>query len=147
MDTEKQDAGGVSEEIITGARQGQGAKITQLKSERFDPESLLDRVDGDMELLRELVGVFAEEGPRMLAKIQEAINNGSAPELEKASHKMKGSVLQFSAHAAVADALELEEKGRNGSIAGAEPILARLRQEFELLQANLNFMVCDDAAR
>ena len=98
-------------------------------------------------MLRELVEVFAEEGPRMLAKIQDAITHGSAAELEKASHKMKGSVLQFSAHTAAAEALALEEKGRSGSTAGAEPILTRLRHEFELLQASLNSMVCDDAAR
>ncbi|HEX4605220.1 MAG TPA: Hpt domain-containing protein [Candidatus Angelobacter sp.] len=111
-----------------------------MKSERFDPESLWDRVDGDMELLRELIDVFADEGPRMLARIEDAIRHGSAADLEKSAHKIKGSVLQFSAHAAAAIALELEEMGRRGSVAGAEPLLQRLKQEIDLLQAALNEM-------
>lgn len=143
---EKQIASGVNREIITGALQGQDAGFNHLKTERFDPQSLWDRVDGDMNLLRELVAVFAEEAPRMLVKIEEAIRRGSPVELEKASHKLKGSVLQFSARVAAADALALEEAGRRGSVAGVEPLLEKLRHEIEILQAALNSMIARDAA-
>ena len=118
-----------------------------MKSERFDPESLWDRVDGDLELLRELVEIFAQEGPRMLAQIQEAIAHGSASDLEKASHKLKGSLLQFSAHGAAAAAHELEEMGSRGAVAGAESLLNKLRNEIDLLEGTLNSMVCGDATR
>jgi HPt (histidine-containing phosphotransfer) domain-containing protein len=118
-----------------------------LKSERFDPESLWDRVEGDPELLRDLAAVFAEEAPRLLGQIEAAIGKGSATELEKASHKMKGSVLQFSAPLAAAAALELEEKGRSGSVAGAGPVIDRLRTEVELLQEELRSMVTSGRTR
>lgn len=119
----------------------------QLKSQHFDPESLLKRVDGDLALLRELVELFAAEAPPMLARIEAAIKNGSASELEKASHKIKGSVLQFSAHSAAAVALELEESGRLGSIAGAEALLIKLRAEIDVLQQTLRGMVGGGAGR
>ena len=112
-----------------------------LKSERFDRESLRNRVDGDLDLLRDLAALFAEEAPRLLGQIEIAIRQGSATELEKASHKMKGSVLQFSATAAAAAALELEQKGRSGSVAGAGPVLDKLRDEIALLQDALQAMV------
>ncbi len=118
-----------------------------MKSERFDPESLWDRVDRDLDLLRELTEVFAKEASRTLARIEKAIDHGSASDLEKASHKIKGSLLQFSAHAAAAAALKLEEKGRSGSVAGAELFLKTLRQEIDLLQEGLRLMVCGDATR
>ncbi|HLK54347.1 MAG TPA: Hpt domain-containing protein [Candidatus Angelobacter sp.] len=118
-----------------------------MKTERFDPESLWNRVDGDMGLLRELVEVFAEEGPRMLARIDDAIRHGSARELEKASHKMKGSVLQFSASAAASVAFELEEKGKCGLVAGAEQLSHQLKQEIELLQKSLNAMAYSDTTQ
>jgi histidine phosphotransfer protein HptB len=121
------------------------SRLNHLKSEPFDPGSLLDRVDGDLELLGQLAAIFAEEAPRMLAQIGDAIHRGSASDLEKASHKIKGSVLQFSAGTAVAAALELEEKGRSGSVAGAEPLLNALRQEIELLSEALHSMICGDA--
>jgi len=126
--------------------QSNKSRFNHLKTERFDPGSLWDRVDGDMGLLRELIEVFAEEGPRMLARVDNAIRNGSALELEKASHKIKGSVLQFSASAAAAVALKLEEIGKRGIVAGAEQLLAQLKQEVELLQKSLNAMACTDTA-
>jgi HPt (histidine-containing phosphotransfer) domain-containing protein len=118
-----------------------------LNSESFDPASLWNRVDGDMDLLRELVELFAQEAPHMLAQIEDAIDHRSASDLEKASHKLKGSVLQFSARAASAIAFELEENAREGSTAGSELLLGKLRQEIDALQATLQAMVCDDASR
>jgi HPt (histidine-containing phosphotransfer) domain-containing protein len=146
VDTEKQDISGTNREIIPGALPNQCSRFNHLKSDRFDPESLWDRVDGDMDLLRELNEVFAEEGPKMLARIEDAIRHGSAADLEKSAHKLKGSVLQFSAQAAAAIAAELENMGRCGSVTGAEPLLHTLRQEITLLQAALSSMVCSDPA-
>jgi len=140
LETEKQNLSVSNREIIVCAWE-QEARFNHLKSERFDPESLWNRVDGDLDLLRELVELFVEEGPRMLAEIEMAIEVGSASDLEKASHKIKGSVLQFSARTAAAIALELEENGRLGSLAGAERLVKTLRQEIDLLQQTLHAMV------
>lgn len=136
---EKQEISGMNQEIIAGILQS--SKFGHLKSERFDPESLWDRIDGDVELLRELIEVFAQEGPRMMGRIEEAIRQGSPLDLEKAAHKMKGSVLQFSGTAAAAVAGRLEEKGRNGSVVGAELLLEQLKQEVGQLQEVLNSMM------
>jgi HPt (histidine-containing phosphotransfer) domain-containing protein len=113
-----------------------------LKSEHFDPESLWRRLDHDRGLLREVVAVFAVEAPQLLARIEEGIRGSSAGEVKRASHKLKGSLLQFSAQAAVAVAQELEEKAENGLVAGAAPLLNRLRHEIDLLREGLNAMVC-----
>jgi HPt (histidine-containing phosphotransfer) domain-containing protein len=144
---EKQEIFGTNQEIIAGTLPSQSLSFSHLKSERFDPQSLWDRVDGDMGLLLELIEVFAEEGPKMLSRIEESISRGSALELEKAGHKMKGSVLQFSASTAAAVAAQLEAKGRAGSLAGADALLHQLRQEIELLQKSLHAMACCDPAR
>jgi HPt (histidine-containing phosphotransfer) domain-containing protein len=114
-----------------------------LKSERIDAEALKNRVDGDLDLLRDLAALFAEEAPRLLLQIELAIQQGSPIELEKASHKMKGSVLQFSAAAAAAAALALEQKGRSGSVAGAGPLLDKLRDEIALLEEAVRAMLSD----
>jgi HPt (histidine-containing phosphotransfer) domain-containing protein len=118
-----------------------------LKSEHFDPDALWNRVHGDVTLLRELVDLFVAEVPGMLARIDKAIKHGSPSDLEKASHKIKGSMLQFSAHAAAAIALQLEEHGRIGSMAGTESLLQKLRQEIFELQQTLHAMLRDGAQR
>ena len=112
-------------------------------SEHFDPDALWNRVHGDVNLLRELVDLFAAEVPGMLAGIEKAIKHGSPSDLEKASHKIKGSMLQFSAHAAADIALELEEHGRIGSMVSTASLLQNLRQEISDLQQTLCAMVRD----
>ena len=82
----------------------------------------------------------------MLAGIEKAIKHGSPSDLEKTSHKIKGSMLQFSAHAAADIAFELEEHGRIGSIAGTAGLLQNLRQEISELQQTLRAMVRDRAS-
>ena len=113
-----------------------------MKSEQFDPETLWRRVDHDRDLLRELVAVFAVETPQLLARIEEGIQAGLAGDVKKASHKLKGSLLQFSARTAAATAQELEENAQNGSVVGAASLLNRLRHEIDLLREGLNMMVC-----
>jgi HPt (histidine-containing phosphotransfer) domain-containing protein len=131
---------GLNREIIANALL-QVARLNRLKSGHFDPDALWNRVHGDVNLLRELADLFAAEVPGMLAGIEKAMNHGSPADLEKASHKIKGSMLQFSAHAAADIALELEERGRIGSIAGTSGLLQKLRQEISGLQQTLHAMV------
>lgn len=126
--------------IIAGTLPGQKSTFSDLKSARFDPDSLWERVDEDPELLRDLTAVFAGELPGMLSRIEAAIQNTDTAELEKAAHKIKGSALQFSAPRAAEAAQQLEELGRSGKAAGAEMLLRTLQQEIDLLMALLNSM-------
>ena len=63
----------------------------------FDRERTLASVDGDMELLREVVGLFLEEYPKTLAEIRDAIDEGDPHRLNRAAHSLKGSVGNFGA--------------------------------------------------
>ncbi len=115
-----------------------------MKSEIFDTTALWNRVDGDVDLLRELAAVFAAEAPAILAQIVLAIHSGDPETVEKASHKLKGSALQLAASAAAAAARQLEEMGKSKSLNGAEASLVTLRNELRLLQDALNSMLCGD---
>ncbi len=77
----------------------------------------------------------------MLLRIESAISQGESNDLQKASHKLKGSVLQFSASAAAASAGKLEEMGKSGSLEGAGASLATLRREVSSLMEALNSMM------
>jgi HPt (histidine-containing phosphotransfer) domain-containing protein len=118
-----------------------------LNSEGFDPQALLNRVHGDLTLLRELVDLFAAEVPGMLARIEKAIQQGSLSELEKASHKIKGSMLQFSASTAANIALELEKNGQAGSMAESEMLLENLKKEINVLHQTLRAMLQNGPTR
>jgi len=129
------------QEIITLAPERYEARFKALKSEGFDPQSLWDRIDGDLDLLRDLIGIFSREYPGILLRIESAISQGEGNDLQKASHKLKGSVLQFSASAAAAAAAKLEEMGRSGSMEGAPACLAALKNEVGSLMESLDLMM------
>lgn len=103
-----------------------------LASDGFDPVSLWERVNGDMELLRDLVGLFAMEYPELLLNIKSAIERGSFTDVQRFSHKLKGSALQFSGKLAVDAAGQLEEMGKTQSLEGASQVLMTL--QFEVLR-------------
>jgi len=130
-----------SPEMASGAvvpdEKSQGATSIGGKSAGFDWETLWRRVEGDRELLRELIGVFESEFPVILERMESAALQGDAAGLEKAAHKIKGALLQFSAHGAADAARRLEETGRSGKVAGAEEILPVLRQEIDRLLQSL----------
>lgn len=86
-----------------------------LRSERFDPLALWQRVGEDMRLLREVVQIFARESPQMLRRMEEAIELKDAGGLQKVTHKLKGSLLQFAAPAASSAAASLEKSANRMS--------------------------------
>ncbi len=110
-------------------------------SEVFDLPSLWARVGGDVELLREMVAIFTVEAPPILAQLEAAIESNDPARVERASHKLRGSLAQFSAHAAAETAGHLEDMGKNSSLQGADVVCQSLRREVaELLQA-MNLVV------
>ncbi|HST79215.1 MAG TPA: Hpt domain-containing protein [Verrucomicrobiae bacterium] len=118
-----------------------------LTSERFDPFALWQRVGGDMQLLSELVQIFAAEYPELLLRIEEATREGDADSLRKASHQLKGSLLQFSAPIAARAAADLEIVAGNNSPKNIAPAVARVKAEIDHLVPLLQTMISGTNAR
>ena len=95
----------------------------------FDQEEALAHVEGDHELLREVVGLFLVETPELLAAIRDSIMRGDGQMLELAAHSVKGAARSFGAYAACEAALKLEEMGREGDLTQAESASAELDRE------------------
>ncbi len=117
------------------AVQTQQAPTAQLLMDR---EAAMERVGNDLELLQEVARLFLEEYPESLQRIRSAIERGSARDLERAAHALKGSVSNFGAKKVVQAALELEKLGRSGTVEGAERLYQALEQELAHLEPLLN---------
>ncbi|HEV3041203.1 MAG TPA: Hpt domain-containing protein [Candidatus Angelobacter sp.] len=131
----------VNQQTMQAQMNSQLKSFESLASDSFDPVSLWERVNGDMELLRDLVGLFALEYPELLLNIKSAIEHGASADLQRFSHKLKGSALQFSGKSAVAASFQLEEMGRTGSLEGAGQVLMTLQLEVLRLMEALNRMI------
>ncbi len=105
--------------------------------EILDREALLAHVEGDKELLMEMVELFLQDSPRLIGAIREAAARGDAKSLERSAHTLKGSVSNFCASAAAAAALRLEQMGREGDLAQAAEGCAALEKEIARLKALL----------
>jgi signal transduction histidine kinase/DNA-binding response OmpR family regulator len=107
------------------------------EQEPISTASALARVEGDVDLLKELVALFLKDLPEMLTNLREAVAARDASAIEIAAHKLKGSVGNFAAQPAFEAALKLEVLGRDGSLSEAEPAYAELENEIKRLKSAL----------
>ena len=77
----------------------------------FDREGALARVDGDLELFKEVVDLFVVDAPRLLSQIRASIQRRDGEGLERAAHQLKSTVGNFDADEAFEAALRLEAMG------------------------------------
>ena len=110
-----------------------GVSSPRLSDEVIDWPAAIDHLEGDVELLREIAGMFVEQCPSLVSRVREAVALKDAVEIERAAHTVKGSVGNFAARAAFEAALHLERIGREGSVEKADEACARLEEELERL--------------
>ncbi len=103
----------------------------------IDAGALLSRVDGDRELLCELISLFLQDTPRRLAELRAALAKRDCRAVEHAAHSIKGSVSNFAAAAGVDAARRLEGMGRSGDLTGGDRAFATLVEEIERLSRAL----------
>ncbi len=86
----------------------------------WNQAELLDRVDNDQELLRELLGIFKEDFPRTIHSLEEAVAAGDMKNSASLSHSLKGMLSNLGGMRAAEAAAKLEKlassAGENGSL-------------------------------
>ncbi|MFT5234201.1 MAG: HPt (histidine-containing phosphotransfer) domain-containing protein [Candidatus Krumholzibacteriia bacterium] len=108
-----------------------------MANETLKVEDVLDLVeamgymDGDAELLQEIVEIFLETAGEQLASIGEGISSDDIEKVAIQSHAMKGGASNFCARRFVASAARLEELTRKGTLDGAEELLQQMRDDHE----------------
>lgn len=108
-----------------------------------DSEPVIDRqealagVDGDVNFLGTLIGIFIESYPRQLADIRAAIERQDAVSLGRAARMLKGVVETFGAKRAAPAASRLEALARRGDLSAAADACAVLESEIERLRPHL----------
>jgi CheY-like chemotaxis protein/HPt (histidine-containing phosphotransfer) domain-containing protein len=105
------------------------------KHEPIDTQGALTRVGGNVDHLKELVALFLKELPGQMSRLKEAMSAGDADALERAAHKIKGSVGNFSAYPAFQAASRLEVLGREANLSEAEPAYLELETEISRLKS------------
>jgi CheY-like chemotaxis protein len=112
------------------------ARHTRL--EAIDIMDALARVEGNRELLDEIVKMFLDQYPRLLEEIRQALSAANCKRLTGAVHILGSSAGQVGAGHAFAIARAIEELGSHNDLASVSPALVELEAELSLVRSALN---------
>ena len=96
----------------------------------LDLATAMTNMDGDAELLKEIMEIFLETAEEQLQSIDNLILMGDTGQVATQAHGMKGGASNFCANKFVASSLELEKLAKTGSLEGAQDLLVRMREDF-----------------
>jgi CheY-like chemotaxis protein len=95
----------------------------------IDRAELMERLDGDQDLLADVIAIFLDDCPRRLNAIKAAVDQGNAVRIEAAAHALKGAAGNLSAAGLFDAAQTLERIGAEGRLSAAEPAWRLLAME------------------
>jgi HPt (histidine-containing phosphotransfer) domain-containing protein len=89
------------------------------------------------EVASELIGLFLEDTPKLLADLRGAVVQKDAEGLERVAHSLKSSSATLGAMTLSTLCRELEVMGRAGTLEGAVEKVAQVEAEYERVKAAL----------
>jgi CheY-like chemotaxis protein/HPt (histidine-containing phosphotransfer) domain-containing protein len=101
----------------------------------FDRNGLLSRLMGDKKLAARVLDGFLEDMPRQLLSLAEFVLAGNAAQIADQAHRVKGACASVGGIAMQAIALEMEEAGKAGKLAGLKEYMDDLSAQFDRLKA------------
>ncbi len=108
-------------------------------------KDLSERLDGDIELFKELAELFMEDSVSLMQKIQNSIESSDSNQLRKSAHTIKGSVSNFSAQKAYDAAFDLEKIGKNDELEKAGAAFEVLRNEIDNLRGAMKLLMNENS--
>jgi CheY-like chemotaxis protein len=102
-------------------------------SEAISWEHALRRTGGSERLLCEVVAIFIEDAPKLVAQAEQAAAEGDVEKLKHLAHSIKGSLLFLRPPAAFESAEQVELFADNGQLDQARTALVLFRKRFDQL--------------
>ena len=104
---------------------------------QIDRTVALERVEGNHELLADMVGLFVDEYPQLADALQAGLASGDLEQVASAAHQLKGNLATFAAKKGASAAAELEAMARSGDHRGAQEAWERFLEVFMRLEPEL----------
>jgi len=100
----------------------------------FAETTLLERLMGDSDLVREIGRAFLDDIPGRMAALAASVGAGDAPDAGRQAHTIKGAAANVGGEALCEVAAGIEEAGRDGDLERLEADLPELQRQFERLR-------------
>lgn len=99
--------------------------------DHFSIAVLVERLDGDQEIAREVAVAFVESSQELLHQLDGAIAAGRADAIRLNAHSIKGAAANIGANALAETAAAIEDAGRDQRLEVAERLVPQLHQRIE----------------
>jgi CheY-like chemotaxis protein len=106
----------------------------------WDDAKALERLDGDEQLLQEVVQIFLEESPKHLADLKRAVTEANVELLGRTAHTLKGELSYLGMPTLAQRARELEQMGRERNLDRAAEVLAVFETEVSAVAVSMRRM-------
>jgi PAS domain S-box-containing protein len=130
--------------VPTFRKGGEGRLLLDDEVEPVDSSGILDRLDGDAQLLSELIEIHLKQSPSLLAAARRALQEKNGQELARVAHTIKGSAGNFLARATVSMADQLETFADQRNFLRAQQAMSALQRELERLDLALHALLAAD---
>jgi len=87
------------------------------------------RDEDEPDIVAELAGMFLEDARSRLDAVEEALQKGDAPAVERAAHTLKGGSGSMGAKGMSGLCAQLEDVGASGDLSQGTELLGRIREE------------------
>jgi HPt (histidine-containing phosphotransfer) domain-containing protein len=119
----------VTNKKITLGNEIMTSREIDLHEPAWNQAELLERVDNDRELVRELLAIFKEDFPQTIGSLEAAVSSGDLKNSGSLSHTLKGMLSNLGGARAAAAAARLEELAGAGEIAALRGAFDDLERE------------------
>ena len=101
----------------------------------IDVEMALDQLDGDRELLDDVVRVFVDTVPDLLRELRSAFSRSDAKQVRASAHSIKGAASNICAEPIRDLAQRIEEMGKQDELEHLDSALVQLQDHMDRLRA------------
>ena len=103
----------------------------------LDEAELLERLDGDAELLHRLCAIYEQDRPRLMTQLRDAVAALDIGKVSFAAHRVGGLARNLGGTAAALAAGELERMARRSDLGGASAVCELLDRQLDGLTLSL----------
>jgi CheY-like chemotaxis protein len=123
--------------VTTAAREEPGSEGSHGETV-FNRDLFMDRLGGQEEVARDIIGIFLEDTSQLMENLKQAIQDGDAGAVGRYGHKLKGSSAAIDAEAMRQVAYEIELAGKSNELNSVHSLLKQLEEEFGALNTALS---------
>ena len=118
-------------------------KQLEFKS-NISKEDLLENMDNNEEILKEIVQVFLKESPEHMKKLEEAVLKADKDALKAQAHFLKGIIGIYNDKPSYEIIIKLENMAKAGDLTQAKELYQQFAEALELLQNSLNDIISEN---